>query len=173
MKKITLERAGLNVSNMCLGTMLYGTSVSKEEAFRQLDLYVSMGGNFLDTSDNYAHWMPNATGDESETLLGEWLKNHGRREDFVIATKVGYDRHGEGAGLTAKQIEYWCDESLRKLNLFPCGRLDKNTTGFVLLTSDGVLSHRVLAPKRHAEKIYYFTVKYFIFPILENTRTLV
>lgn len=116
MKKITLERAGLNVSNMCLGTMLYGTSVSKEEAFRQLDLYVSMGGNFLDTSNNYAHWMPNATGDESETLLGEWLKNHGRREDLVIATKVGYDRHGEGAGLTAKQIEYWCDESLRKLN---------------------------------------------------------
>ncbi|MBR5871233.1 MAG: rRNA pseudouridine synthase [Clostridia bacterium] len=51
-------------------------------------------------------------------------------------------------------------ENLRRLNLFPCGRLDKNTTGFVLLTSDGVLSHRVLAPKRHAEKVYRFTVKF-------------
>ncbi len=51
-------------------------------------------------------------------------------------------------------------EQLRRLNLFPCGRLDKSTTGFVLLTSDGVLSHRVLAPKRHAEKVYRFTVKY-------------
>ena len=56
-------------------------------------------------------------------------------------------------------------ENLQRLNLFPCGRLDKNTTGFVLLTSDGVLSHRVLAPKRHAEKIYRFTVK---FPLSEN-----
>ena len=56
-------------------------------------------------------------------------------------------------------------ENLQRLSLFPCGRLDKNTTGFVLLTSDGVLSHRVLAPKRHAEKIYRFTVK---FPLSEN-----
>lgn len=56
-------------------------------------------------------------------------------------------------------------ENLQRLSLFPCGRLDKNTTGFVLLTSDGVLSHRVLAPKRHAEKIYRFTVK---FPLSED-----
>ena len=56
-------------------------------------------------------------------------------------------------------------ENLQRLSLFPCGRLDKNTTGFVLLTSDGVLSHRVLAPKRHAEKVYRFTVK---FPLSED-----
>ena len=56
-------------------------------------------------------------------------------------------------------------EHLRRQSLFPCGRLDKNTTGFVLLTSDGVLSHRVLAPKRHAEKVYRFTVK---FPLSED-----
>ena len=115
MKQIELKRAGLKVSNLCLGTMNYGTLTSKEEAFRQLDRYTEMGGNFLDTSDNYAHWVPGATGDESETLLGEWLKARGKRDDLVIATKVGYDRHGEGAGLSARQIEYWCDESLRKL----------------------------------------------------------
>lgn len=51
-------------------------------------------------------------------------------------------------------------KQLQKLNLFPCGRLDKNTTGFVLLTTDGVLSHRILAPKRHVEKVYRFAVKY-------------
>ena len=56
-------------------------------------------------------------------------------------------------------------ENLQRLSLFPCGRLDKNTTGFVLLTSDGVLSHRVLAPKRHAEKVYRFPVK---FPLSED-----
>lgn len=59
-------------------------------------------------------------------------------------------------------------EQLQRLNLFPCGRLDKNTTGFVLLTSDGVLSHRVLAPKRHAEKVYRFSVK---FPLSDDDIT--
>ena len=55
-------------------------------------------------------------------------------------------------------------DNLRRLNLFPCGRLDKNTTGFVLLTTDGVLSHRVLAPKRHVEKVYRFSVKFPLSP---------
>lgn len=59
-------------------------------------------------------------------------------------------------------------EQLQRQKLFPCGRLDKNTTGFVLLTSDGVLSHRVLAPKRHAEKVYRFSVKY---PLSEDDVT--
>lgn len=132
MKKVELKRAGLTVSNICLGTMMYGTQVSEAEAFRQLDLYREMGGNFLDTSNNYAHWWPGASGDESETLLGKYLADRGCRDQLVIATKVGFDRHGEGAGLTAKQIEYWCDESLRKLgtdyiDLYYAHTDDKNT----------------------------------------------
>ncbi len=115
MKKVNFERAGLTVSNMCLGTMMFGTKTSEEDSFKQLDLFVDMGGTFLDTSNNYAHWWLGASGDESETLLGKWLKERGNRDKLVIATKVGFDRHGEGAGLSAKQIEYWCDESLRKL----------------------------------------------------------
>ena len=115
MKKVKFERAGLEVSNMCLGTMMFGTKTSEKNSFEQLDLFIDMGGNFLDTSNNYAHWWPGASGDESETLLGKWLKERGGRDKLVIATKVGFDRHGEGAGLSAKQIEYWCDESLRKL----------------------------------------------------------
>lgn len=115
MKKVEFKRAGLTVSNMCLGTMMYGTSTPEQEAFRQLDMFLDMGGNFIDTSNNYAHWYPGASGDESETLLGKYFKERGNRDRFVIATKVGFDRHGEGAGLSAKQIEYWCDESLRKM----------------------------------------------------------
>ena len=42
-------------------------------------------------------------------------------------------------------------------NLFPCGRLDKNTTGLLVLTDDGPLAHRLLSPKHHAKKEYYFT----------------
>lgn len=45
------------------------------------------------------------------------------------------------------------DEMKRK-NLFPAGRLDKDTTGFVLITDDGELAHRILSPKKHIEKTY-------------------
>lgn len=112
MKKILLPN-GLNVSQVALGAMDFGTTVSKEDSYRTLDTYIELGGNFIDTSNNYAHWA--GTGDESETLLGEWLKDRGCRDKVVIATKVGFDRHGEGAGLKKEQIEYWIDESLRKL----------------------------------------------------------
>ncbi|MBQ7372961.1 MAG: 16S rRNA pseudouridine(516) synthase [Clostridia bacterium] len=45
---------------------------------------------------------------------------------------------------------------MKKLGLFPCGRLDKDTVGLVILTNDGVSAHNNLSPKRHVEKKYYF-----------------
>lgn len=45
-------------------------------------------------------------------------------------------------------------EELRRKGLFPVGRLDKNTTGLVILTDDGALAHRVLSPKNHVPKTY-------------------
>lgn len=112
MDKILLSN-GLSVAPVVLGAMNFGTTTSKKDAYRVLDAYVDRGGNFIDTSNNYAHWA--GTGDESETLLGEWLRDRKCRDRVVIATKVGFDRHGEGAGLKRSQIEYWIDESLRKL----------------------------------------------------------
>ena len=47
-------------------------------------------------------------------------------------------------------------DELRRLNLFPCGRLDKYTLGLMLITDDGELSHRLLAPKSHVSKDYRF-----------------
>lgn len=112
MKKIILPN-GLNVSEVALGAMMFGSTTSKEDSYKVLDAYMDMGGNFIDTSNNYAHWA--GTGDESETLLGEWLADRKCRENVILATKVGFDRHGKGAGLKKEQIEYWVDESLRKL----------------------------------------------------------
>ena len=114
MKKILLPN-GLEVSEVALGAMLFGSSTSKEDSYRVLDTYMDMGGNFIDTSNNYAHWL--GTGDESETLLGEWLRDRGCRDRVVLATKVGFDRHGKGAGLRRDQITYWVEESLRKLGV--------------------------------------------------------
>ncbi len=51
-------------------------------------------------------------------------------------------------------------EELQKLELFPCGRLDKHTLGLMLLTDDGELAHRLLSPKHHVAKKYRFESKY-------------
>lgn len=47
-------------------------------------------------------------------------------------------------------------EKYQKMGLFPCGRLDKDTLGLVLLTNDGVTAHKLLAPKKHVSKVYFF-----------------
>ena len=61
-------------------------------------------------------------------------------------------------------------EELRRIRpaLFPCGRLDKHTTGLMLLTNNGDLSHRLLSPSRHVDKTYAFSVK---FPLSEEDVT--
>ena len=47
---------------------------------------------------------------------------------------------------------------LQRRGLFPCGRLDKDTTGFMLLTDDGQTAHRLLSPRHHVEKVYVFAL---------------
>ena len=54
------------------------------------------------------------------------------------------------------------DDRERKLGLFPCGRLDKNTLGLLLLTNDGELCHRLLSPKHHVPKTYLFRAERLI-----------
>ena len=112
MEKIDLTKE-LRVSPVCLGAMNFGSTTDRASSFAVLDAYVAAGGNFIDTSNNYAHWA--GSGDESETLLGEWFRERKCRDRIILATKEGFDRHGEGAGLKKKQILYWIDESLRKL----------------------------------------------------------
>ncbi len=67
-------------------------------------------------------------------------------EGYVSATEDGKE----------KTVLDLLSEELRKKGVFPCGRLDKNTLGLMLLTNNGELSHRLLSPKNHVEKKYYF-----------------
>lgn len=67
---------------------------------------------------------------------------------YISATEDGH----------APVVTELLDDVLRKRGLFPCGRLDKDTTGLMLLTDDGVLSHLLLSPKRHVAKTYAFTL---------------
>lgn len=65
---------------------------------------------------------------------------------YVSATEDGKD----------KTVLELLPEKLRDIGLFPCGRLDKNTTGLMLLTDNGELGHKLLAPKSHVSKTYGF-----------------
>ena len=67
-------------------------------------------------------------------------------EGYVSATEDGRDP-------TVLEL---IPEEARRSGMFPCGRLDKNTLGLMLLTDDGELAHRLLSPKRHVEKKYIF-----------------
>ena len=60
--------------------------------------------------------------------------------------------------LTQKTVLDLIPDNLRKFNLFPVGRLDKDTTGLVILTNDGMSAHNALSPKHHVKKKYLFTV---------------
>ena len=51
-------------------------------------------------------------------------------------------------------------DDLQRIGLFPCGRLDKHTLGLMLLTNDGQLSHRLLSPRHHVSKKYFYTAKF-------------
>jgi aryl-alcohol dehydrogenase-like predicted oxidoreductase len=89
-KKVAFGQSGENVSQICLGAMLMGTAISKEDSFAILDHFMEAGGNFIDTANCYAWWMGQQyTGDESETILGEWMKARGNRDQVFLATKVG------------------------------------------------------------------------------------
>ncbi len=88
MKRIELGNSGLMVTEICLGTMYLGTKLNQDQSEKILDCYLSAGGNFIDTANNYAFWMPDGIGDESEMVIGKWLRSRSR-DSVVLATKCG------------------------------------------------------------------------------------
>ncbi|MZD07164.1 aldo/keto reductase [Streptomyces sp. SID5785] len=86
------------VSVLSLGAMLFGTLTDERTAFAILDRYVEAGGSFVDTSDNYAFWQTGSVGGESETVLGNWRRSRGIRDEVVIATKLGAAPLAPGTG---------------------------------------------------------------------------
>jgi aryl-alcohol dehydrogenase-like predicted oxidoreductase len=112
-----LGHSGLSVSPICLGGNVFGWTADERTSFAILDAWVDAGFNFIDTADVYSRWAPGHAGGESETVIGKWLKQGGRRDKVVIATKVGFDM-GEGkGGLSPKWISQAIDDSLRRLNV--------------------------------------------------------
>ena len=83
-----LGNTTIEISPLCLGTMYFGTKTDQRQSERLLDVYLDHGGNFIDTANNYAFWMENGVGDESEKVIGNWIAG-GNRHKIVLATKCG------------------------------------------------------------------------------------
>jgi NDP-hexose 2,3-enoyl reductase len=110
-----LGRTGLQVSRLGLGTVNFGGRVEEPEARLLLDAAVDRGINLVDTANIYG-WRVHKG--YTEELLGRWLASRpGRRDDLVLATKVGWpttDRVND-RGLSARNIIAACEASLRRL----------------------------------------------------------
>ena len=118
MKYTTLGRTGLTVSRICLGCMSYGSPrwrpwvLDGQQAMPFFRRAIEHGINFLDSADMYSRG-------ESEQITGRALREYGRLEEIVIATKVRYpmsDGPNMG-GLSRKHIIQACEASLKRLGI--------------------------------------------------------
>ena len=105
-----LGRTGLKVSELCLGTMTFGSGTDEAEAQRMLSMSIDAGINFVDTANSYG-------GGQSEISLGKALK--GKRDGLVIATKF-FNPMGDGpndSGMSRLHIMQAVEDSLKRLQL--------------------------------------------------------
>jgi aryl-alcohol dehydrogenase-like predicted oxidoreductase len=105
-----LGASGLSTPPLILGGNVLGWTADEATSFRIMDRFVAAGGTMIDTADVYSAWAPGHRGGESETVIGNWLAGRGRRDNVLIATKVGFM-----GGLSAAAIEQAIDGSLRRL----------------------------------------------------------
>ena len=114
MEYTRLGRTGLQVSRLCLGTMNFGPHADEAGGFSIMDRALEAGVNFFDTANVYGWKQGEGI---TETIIGRWLAQGGRREQIVLATKV-YGRMGDhpnDRGLSAFHIRTACEDSLRRL----------------------------------------------------------
>lgn len=133
MKYVQLGSTGVEVSQLCLGCMSYGSPqwrpwvLDSEAAKPFFRTAIEAGINFFDTANVYS-------AGESEVVTGKWLAEFGNRDELVIATKVrgSMGDRPNSAGLSRKHIEQQCEASLRRLgidtiDLYQIHRLDPHT----------------------------------------------
>ncbi len=115
MIKRKLGNSGLEVPPLCFGCNVFGWTVDQAGGFKLLDALLAAGLNFLDTADVYSRWAPGNSGGESETVIGNWMKQRGTRDKVIVATKVGMDMGQGKKGLRKPYILQAAEDSLRRL----------------------------------------------------------
>lgn len=120
MKMTPLGRTGLTVSELCLGTMTFGTQTPEAEGHAQIDCALAAGVNFIDTAEMYpVNPASKETVGRTEEIVGNWIAAHpARRAEYILATKhsgEGMMHARDGAPISAATIPEAIEGSLRRL----------------------------------------------------------
>ncbi|MEX5562523.1 aldo/keto reductase [Pseudophaeobacter sp. 1A16562] len=119
MKMNPLGRTGMTVSELCLGTMTFGTQTSEADAHTQIDMALAAGVNFVDTAEMYpVNPVSKETVGHSEAIIGNWNEKTGRRSDYILATKhsgEGLAVVRDGEAISSKTIAPTIEGSLKRL----------------------------------------------------------
>ena len=119
MRFTTLGQSELNVSNICLGSMTWGTQNNQQDANQQLEFAISRGINFIDTAEMYAVPPSPETYGKTEKIIGPWLANNPRRRsEIVLTSKIagnGLSWVRDGSDITGEAIIQSVDASLKRL----------------------------------------------------------
>ncbi len=114
-----LGRSDLEVSEICLGSMTWGSQNTMEEGHAQIDMALDHGVDFIDTAEMYPVAPVSAeTLGRTEEIIGAWFERTGRRDEVVLATKItgeGQKAARDGAPITRQTILSAVDDSLRRL----------------------------------------------------------
>jgi aryl-alcohol dehydrogenase-like predicted oxidoreductase len=127
MERRRLGNTDLHIAPLVFGGNVFGWTVDEAASFRLLDEFVAKGFNMIDTANSYSRWVPGHQGGESETIIGNWLKQSGKRDSILIATKVGSDMGDGKKGVSRKHILESVEESLTRLRT---DRIDLYQTHF-------------------------------------------
>lgn len=133
MRYLTLPETDMKIAQIVLGSAEFGLegqpagvkAVPTQDAFRQMDEYTDMGGNFIDTAHVYSDWILNENGEReysrSEKCIGKWLHSRKSRDKVFLATKGGIDftNHtglfGPPIDLSNRELTQDIEESLQNL----------------------------------------------------------
>jgi aryl-alcohol dehydrogenase-like predicted oxidoreductase len=170
MEQRRIGSSPLSVTPLCLGGNVFGWTADEQTSFAILDAFVAHGGNAIDTADGYSYWVPGHEGGESETVIGRWLNRRGRRDDVIVATKVGWWEKRKG--IRRDNIIGGCEDSLRRLgvetiDLYWLHRDDEQTPPGEYL---GALDALVRAGKVRAVGASNFGVPRFTASLAESKR---
>ncbi|MDX1347492.1 MAG: NADP(H)-dependent aldo-keto reductase [Thiomicrorhabdus chilensis] len=116
-----LGHSDIKISRICLGTMTWGEQNTQQEAFAQMEMALDYGVNFWDTAELYAVPPRAETYGATETIIGNWLTQSGRRDEIVLASKIAgpgeFVRHirGGSSRFNREQIHQALEGSLKRL----------------------------------------------------------
>lgn len=118
MKLKPLGRTDLLVTELCLGTMTWGSQNTEAEGHAQIDMALDAGLNFMDTAEIYAVPRSPQTSGRTEEFIGNWFRKTGKRDKWILASKVAggpVDFMRNGSPTSGKTLREAFEASLRRL----------------------------------------------------------